>query len=202
MTDLAPTPRTLASEGKQRILDEAAVLFQRQGYAETSLRDIAAAAGMKAGSLYYHFESKDDLFTAVLAHGIAVMVDAFDDASDAALPGRDRLAAHVTAHLRTLYDNGAYTVAHVTAFRNAPDSVRTAIVPLRDAYEARWTELLDELLPGRQRRDLTILRLILFGAMNASVEWFDAGRGSLATFADAVTDQFWTGATSLTVKGH
>ena len=42
-------------------MDEAATLFLRQGYAETSLRHIARAAGMQAGSVYYHFESKDEI---------------------------------------------------------------------------------------------------------------------------------------------
>ena len=44
---------------RQHVLDCAARLFRMQGYAATSLRDIAAASGMKPGSLYYHFPSKE-----------------------------------------------------------------------------------------------------------------------------------------------
>src|SRR3954467_8164786 len=46
---------------KRVVLDSPAKLFRIHGYAATSLRDIAAAAGMKAGSLYYHFSSKDEI---------------------------------------------------------------------------------------------------------------------------------------------
>ena len=46
---------------RDQILVEAARLFRHQGYAATTLRQIADAAGIKAGSIYYHFEGKDDI---------------------------------------------------------------------------------------------------------------------------------------------
>ena len=184
--------------GRRRILDEAATLFLERGYAATSLRHIAAAVGMKAGSLYYHFTSKEALLEAILLRGIGVMVEAFDDAGAATcdLAGPARMIAHVRAHLGALFENGPYTAAHITTFRTAPRAVRAAIVPERDAYEAMWTGLLDELATrGEIATDTPIglSRLILFGAMNSSIEWFDAERGSLDAFAEAITRQFWSG---------
>ena len=71
--------------GRDRILEEAAALFVRQGYRETTLRDIAAAAGMKAGSIYYHFDAKDELLAAVLETGIARITRSFEETA-ASLP--------------------------------------------------------------------------------------------------------------------
>lgn len=190
--------REVPTAGRTRILDVAAALFLEQGYESTSLRQIADAAGMKAGSLYYHFDSKDDLLTAILERGIEVMQDAFDaaeaDTADAA--AYDRLHAHVRAHLSALFEHGPYTAAHVVTFRTAPSSVRDAVVPARDAYEARWTELLaglqrsGEVQPGV---GVNIARLALMGAMNSSVEWFDTERGTIDAFAGSIARQFWTG---------
>ena len=59
-----------ADVSRQQILAVAATLFCARGYAGTSLRDIAAAAGMKAGSLYYHFASKEELTAEVLRIGV------------------------------------------------------------------------------------------------------------------------------------
>lgn len=183
------------SEGRQRILAAAAELFAERGYAETSLRDIAAAVEIKAGSVYYHFASKDDLFVEVLNTGIDLMIEGFEKtASGAVNEPAERLRSHVLAHLRVLHASFAFTSLHVTAFRTAPAIVRDAVVPRRDAYEAEWTRLLADLLPETDPADLGILRLALFGAMNSSIDWFDAGRGNLEEFADLVTDVFWNGA--------
>ena len=46
---------------RERILDIALHLFIRKGYAETSLREIAAELGFSKAALYYHFESKQDI---------------------------------------------------------------------------------------------------------------------------------------------
>lgn len=55
---------------RQHILDVAAKLFRATGYTKTSLRDIGERAGMKAGSLYYHFASKEELVAEVLRTGV------------------------------------------------------------------------------------------------------------------------------------
>ena len=144
---------------------------------------------MKAGSLYYHFASKDELLTEILRRGIDVMQTAFDDA-EAATGGEApdvRIGAHVRAHLAALFENGPYTAAHVMTFRTSPEVVRDAVVPLRDAYEARWIDLLVELsapVASDRAPTSTSRRLALFGAMNSSVEWFDPARGNLDRFAE------------------
>ena len=93
-------------------------------------------------------------------------------------------------------DFDAVTAAHVTAFRTAPATVRDAVVPMRDAYEARWAAFLGELATDGELADGTpvgLSRLALFGAMNTTVEWFDADRGNLDELADTITHQFWNG---------
>ena len=192
------SPDSGETAGRRRILDEAAQLFLQRGYASTSLRVIAAAAGMKAGSLYYHFASKEALFLAILQQGIEVMVEAFREAEaqTRGREGRARLATHVRAHLAAMFEHGPYTASHVTTFPTAPDSVRQAMVPARDAYEAMWTGLLEELQErGEIAADTPVglARLVLFGAMNSSLDWYDPARGDLETLAQWITRQLWSG---------
>ncbi len=191
---------TTDSPARARILDVAASLFLEQGYEAASLRRIADEVGIQAASIYHHFTSKEDLLEAILRRGMAVMDEAFT-AAEATTTGagesqadrRSRLAAHVRAHLAALYENGPFTAAHVTTFRTAPAVVRDAIVPVRDAYEARWTDLLNDLTAADVPTGPA--RLMLLGGMNASVEWFDPTRGSLDDLAEVVTRQFWSGLT-------
>ena len=56
---------------RRRILDAAARVFARDGIDQATLQDIAAAAELTAGSLYFHFASKDVLLCEVLTMGVA-----------------------------------------------------------------------------------------------------------------------------------
>jgi len=188
------------------VLDAAAELFVTQGYAGTTLRQIAAAAGIKAGSVYHHFDSKEALFVAVLNDGIVVMLDAFDSVA-ARLTGQDstetHLLAHVRAHLSAVFEHGPYTTAHVTAFFSAPAEVRVQVVPERDRYEQKWNVLLERLFPAIPHDELRLHRLILFGAMNTTAEWFDPGGNlSLDHLASIISRQFLHGVEPPGVEPH
>ena len=56
----------LDGNARERILDEALVLFSEKGYAATTMRDIADKVGIKAASLYNHFRGKRELFDALI----------------------------------------------------------------------------------------------------------------------------------------
>ena len=186
---------TVDPSARQRILDAAAGLLSERGYGETSLRLLASEVGIKAASVYYHFDSKEALYTEVLQAGMDIMIDRFEVVEHADFAsGRSRLQAHVNGHLDALHSNLQYTALHVSEFRTAPATVREQLVPRRDEYESMWTELLTAVLPETPTTEISILRLGLFGAMNSSIDWFDASRGGLEEFSDVITDAFWAGA--------
>ncbi len=56
-----------AQATRERLLDAAEALFQRDGVAATSLGDIAREAGLTRGAIYWHFADKADLFNAMMA---------------------------------------------------------------------------------------------------------------------------------------
>jgi TetR/AcrR family transcriptional regulator len=66
---------------RARILKAAREIFFRDGFADTNLDEVAARAGVGKGTLYRHFESKAELYVAVLAAGGAM----FDEAMRGAL---------------------------------------------------------------------------------------------------------------------
>ena len=55
---------TKAEETRNRILDAALRLFRERGFAETTMRDVAAAAGVATGAAYYYYRSKEELVLA------------------------------------------------------------------------------------------------------------------------------------------
>lgn len=65
---------------KEQVLVEATRLFHARGFGRTSLRDLLAAAGIKKGSLYFHFPSKRDLALSVLERARSQFMEFLDDA--------------------------------------------------------------------------------------------------------------------------
>ncbi|MGL4288279.1 MAG: TetR/AcrR family transcriptional regulator [Phreatobacter sp.] len=176
-----PTKR--AEVSRQQILDVAASLFRARGYTETSLRDIGAQVGMKAGSLYYHFASKEELAAEVLRVGVQRVHEAVVSAvaglgPDA--PMKARIEAAIAAHLETLLVQSDYTSAHIRCFPYVPPSLKHELSQARRDYETVWRALLEQasaakaLAPGI---DPEVARLAILGALNWSLEWFDPARG-------------------------
>lgn len=65
---------------RAQLLDAAAHLFSERGFHATSMRDIAKAVGMLSGSIYYHFESKEEMLLAVYEEGKRRIADEVDAA--------------------------------------------------------------------------------------------------------------------------
>lgn len=66
MSVKSPYKKSVAS--RKQVLDAAIAALSAKGFANTSISDVAAAAGMSKGAVHYHFVSKDDLITCVLEH--------------------------------------------------------------------------------------------------------------------------------------
>jgi AcrR family transcriptional regulator len=190
---------TEAGDGRGLILDTAARLFREEGYAATSLRDIASACGMQAGSLYYHFASKDAIIAEVLRIGVERVSDHVRRSVLALPPDADaRTLLHtaVRAHLSALLELHDYTSANVRIFGQVPAAVREAHIATRDAYERFWTTLLRRCARvggWDPRRKLGLTRLFLINALNGSLEWFTDGRSSVEQLAHELTELFLDG---------
>ena len=185
--------------GREGILDAAASLFRQRGYGAVSLRSIAQAAGIKAGSIYYHFASKDEIVTEILNVGILAVhaeVVAAVDALPAWASTDVIVRAVLRGHLRTLLEHGDYTSANVRIFGQVPPAVRDANLSVRRDYEKYLDVLLSKLqADGAIRSDVNIgrFRLMLIGALNATLEWFDPAKGSAEELADDYADAFLYG---------
>jgi len=69
---------------RDRILDTAELLFQKRGVSRTSLHELATAAGVTRGAIYWHFNDKADLFNAMMAR-VCLPLEESGNACDVAL---------------------------------------------------------------------------------------------------------------------
>lgn len=82
---MARRTRDEALETRNSILDTAEHVFSQRGVSHTSLADIAAAAGVTRGAIYWHFRNKADLFDAMMNRVALPMEQMTARASDASL---------------------------------------------------------------------------------------------------------------------
>lgn len=59
----------------EEVLNQCCQLFWQKGYAQTSVKDIEEATGLKSGSVYHHFQNKEKLFEEVLEYYISSVVE-------------------------------------------------------------------------------------------------------------------------------
>ena len=71
--------KPLEAGTRERLLETASHLFASKGYASTSVREIVARAGVSKPVLYYHFQSKEGLYYAILEWGAEVQKKIIDD---------------------------------------------------------------------------------------------------------------------------
>ena len=97
-------PRKTQENRRGAILDAAARAFSTFGFAGASVREIAASARVQPSSLYYFFQSKEDLYEAVYQLGVQRVLEAVREAASAGGTPWRRLELATIAHLETLLD--------------------------------------------------------------------------------------------------
>ncbi len=92
--------RLSADARRAQILDVAIDVFGRSGYFGSSMNDIAEAAGVTKPVLYQHFDSKSDLYSALLDEVGARMLDAIAKATADATDGKQQTERGFQAYFR------------------------------------------------------------------------------------------------------
>ncbi len=169
-------------DGNRRLalISAAAKLFRRRGFHATTTRDIAAAVGMHAGSPFYHFKSKEALLHAVMDEGMKTAL-----AQQASLPLNP---AEPVAALSLLIRNHFGVLLGVRSdfipvmlyeWRSLDSRQRNAVKRQQAAYEALWLPVLQALKDnGQLLADVHLARLLIFGALNWSAQWYSSRKAS------------------------
>ncbi len=170
---------------RRQLVTGAARLFRHQGFDATSTRDIAAAVGMQSGSPFYHFKSKGALLFAVMQEGMggaierqAKAIAAYQSLQKGELPEQysyGLLAVLIKNHFDILLGPGSdFIPVMLYEWRSINERQRAAIAQLQAEYEAVWIPVLQALFDaGLLKADVKLARLLIFGALNWSAQWFD-----------------------------
>ena len=165
---------------RQALISAAAQLFKRQGYDATSTREIAALVGMQSGSPFYHFGNKQDLLLAVMVEGMQQAIARQHAACThtTADSARECLRQLIRHHFDVLLGpDSDFIPVMLYEWRSLAPEQRKAITELKDDYEAAWIPVLQALHDtGQLQAPVGLARLMIFGALNWSVQWYEPAR--------------------------
>lgn len=125
---------------RELILEEARDLFVKKGYEETTIADIAQAAGVAVGTVYLYFRNKHEVYTGVALDVEAMIAGAFQAPSILNLPFKQIPAAMIAASFRVCHDHKSLvSLLHIDM--ESPEEIL-----LHKKSEERVTEAIDAVL--------------------------------------------------------
>ena len=138
--------RSSANKSRDQILVAAADCFKENGFAATSIDDVADMLGATKGMIYHHFRSKIDLFFAVYRRGMEINFNATEPEAEADASPLDRLARMAMAHSVALMAHQPFqrvlaqgVAMHQTGSTTAAQrNTLSELIRTRDTYEAMF----------------------------------------------------------------
>jgi TetR/AcrR family transcriptional regulator len=175
---------------RMEILRAAGREFRVRGFAETGMRDIAAAAELSPANLYNYFHGKHDILFFCQDNSLARMIAALDKARCMRTSAAIKLRLVIVSHLRCVLDEVEGSAAHLLTTALPPRQQRY-LLSKRDKYEEGMRNLIvagvrsGEFAPC----DPALAARAILGGLNWSVQWFSPeGQLTAAEIAERFAD--------------
>jgi len=174
---------------RDELLAIAAELFASRGVKNTTVRDIADAAGILSGSLYHHFDSKESMVDEILSSFQEELFGTWDDIMRSKLDARAKVEAVVRASFDALDKHHSEVAIYQNDAAYLMESPRFAYLKERnDQFREVWMKLLREgVKAGALRKDLDIELVYRFvrDTVWVAVRWYrPGGPMTIETVAD------------------
>ena len=153
---------------REAILASAVDLMAERGFTATSVEDIAEAAGVAKGSVYYNFEGKAQILEAAMSTGLERLEQAVLDVR-ATGHGHEALTGLVAALLRLVSEHPRLAKLMASEVFRVDREWRDPVGRVRERIIHAFDEVLHEVRPGQ---DVSVLAAAVFGAvLLAGLEW-------------------------------
>jgi AcrR family transcriptional regulator len=172
------TRRRVQRETLPRLIEGAAELFAKHGYAATSTRAVATFLGMEKASLYYHVHSKEDLLYTICKSSMDALVADVEAALEGVEEPVARLRALTIARIVSLLRDQTQHATALAEVRALSPGRLADIVAIRKELQSRMRQVLEA---GREtgaiRTDIPTryLGLLLEGLVDRTVVWYRRG---------------------------
>ena len=131
-------------DSRDEILKAAINLFANRGFHETSMAEVARAAGVSKALIFWHFKSKEELFVAVLGKLLEPYVIDFAEEAGA-LDEKAQLLRLIESYVLFVRENAGsirFLVAQILRDERAKDSLSNQVLALYEGYQTLVTDLI------------------------------------------------------------
>ena len=174
-----------------RLLLGAAYLFHKQGYAKTTVRELAQFIGIQSGSLFHHFKTKDDILAHVMEQTIIYNHACLESAIQCYHDPEQQLKELIRAELQAISgDTGSAMAVLVYEWFALSAENQQKLLKLRNDYEGIWLNVIQTLHDqGKIKHDPFIWRRLIGGSIAWTVTWYNVdGKLSLNQLTNIVWD--------------
>ena len=138
---------------RMEAIRSAAAVFADKGYHGSSTRDIAEYMGIKQGSLYYYFKSKEDALSEVCLYGMQDYAERMNKISASDKTFREKLVATVTSHITKYREKNEALRVYNAERLYLPESKRTKLKELGTGYRQQLEKIFAEGIRNGEVRD-------------------------------------------------
>lgn len=171
--------RTVSEKGRKKmdqIAKAAAQVFNKVGYLEATLDDIAAAVKMSKGALYHYFDSKDDILFFILDNYMDLVLEHLEPVLLELDPGEPKIRYIIERHLMLYarYKAESKTLLHDS--NCLPPQYRKRINSKEREYLRLVKNAIAEVTSDKgemKKEEITALAFLLFGMCNWCYNWYD-----------------------------
>lgn len=174
----AKTTKVKKSDRRRSDILRAAVhLFDRQGYTNTSLDDVAREVGIKREALYYYYRNRAQILLAIIRPQSLALVRGLQDIQEMEVSHREKLRLAIRNHLER-FDRHCLemTVSLRDGLFETTEDVSSAMARIWKAYELLWIQLIDDGQRDAEfsaKSDAKMLTFGILGMCNWLARWYD-----------------------------
>src|SRR5215813_9613307 len=199
---------------KKSVFEVAAEVFHRKGYDNTSMSEVAEAAGLTKAGLYHHVSSKESLLFTVLDSGLDFTESYVMKPLESIADPLDRLKAMIDLHLRLVLEERNLEVTGLLhECKTLSPSDRARIDKRKKEYVRMTTKLISDVVKKFHIEDVNpkLAAFALLGMLNWTYQWYKPSGSSSREeivenfqhiFLQGILGRAWAEKQTATVAAH
>jgi len=186
----------LSLDRRSEVLEVAERLFSVRGYEATTVRDIADVLSIKAGSLYSHIATKEDLLWEILSRAADRFFESVRPIAESNLVTVEKLKRAIAAHVSVITKSATAAGIYTTEWRHLSEPRRSQFAARRDEYERMFRGMVHDAIREGVFSDVDekFATLLILSSLNWIYQWYRPdGAMTPDEIARRITDLLFNG---------